>query len=70
MQHTPVTSSNLVSVGYEAGTKTLEVEFRKGRVYQYAQVSQDAYDALMKATSKGSHFARHIRDRYRTTKIG
>ena len=70
MQRTPVASSNLVSVGYEAGTKTLEVEFRGGRVYQYTQVSEGAYDALMNASSKGSHFAHHIRDRYRTTKIG
>ena len=69
MQRIPVTSSNLVSVGYEAGTETLEVEFREARVYQYAQVPEDAYRALMDAPSKGSHFHHHIRDNYRTTRI-
>lgn len=69
MKRTPVTSSNLVSVGYDAETSTLEVEFREGRVYQYAQVSEAAHDALMEAPSMGSHFHRHIRAKYPTTKM-
>ena len=69
MKRTPVTSRNLVSVGYDPDTATLEVEFRRRRVYRYTQVSEDTYAALMRAESKGSHFHHHIRDRYPTTRV-
>ena len=69
MRRTPVSSSNLVSVGYDADSATLEIEFDGGRVYQYAKVPQEAYRALMNADSIGSHFHRHIRDKYPTTEI-
>lgn len=69
MRRTPVNSSNLVSVGYDAGSATLEIEFDGGRVYQYAEVPQEAHKALVNADSIGSHFHRHIRDKYPTTEI-
>ncbi|MCY4258545.1 MAG: KTSC domain-containing protein [bacterium] len=62
-------SSSLVSVGYDAANATMEIEFAKGRVYQYAQVREESYRALMSASSIGSHFHHHIRDKYPTTKI-
>ncbi|WP_419921946.1 KTSC domain-containing protein [Candidatus Poriferisodalis sp.] len=64
-----MSSSNLVSVGYDAASETLEVEFRESRVYQYAGFPQHEYDAFMSASSLGSHFYHHIRDRYVTTEI-
>ena len=69
MRRTPVSSSNLVSVGYDAGSAILEIEFGGGRVYQYARVPQEAFRALMNADSIGSHFHRHIRDKHPTTEI-
>ena len=69
MQHVPVNSSNLASVGYDTAAKVLEVEFREGRVYQYHDVPESAYRALMEDDSKGSHFHRYIRDKYHTTRI-
>ena len=69
MRRTPVSSSNLVSVGYDIDSAILEIEFGGGRVYQYAKVPQEAYRALMNADSIGSHFGRHIREKYPTTKI-
>ena len=38
MQRQPVESSSLASVGYEERTRTLEVEFHNGGVYQYLEV--------------------------------
>lgn len=69
VQRTPVSSSNLVSVGYDADSATLEIKFGGGRVYQYAKVSQGVYGALMNADSIGSYFSRHIRNKYPTTEI-
>ena len=56
-----VESSALHSIGYDADTKTLHVRFHSGgATYEYADISQAQYDALMAAESKGGHFRRHI----------
>jgi len=52
------------SVGYDVSTSTLEVEFENGCVYQYGQVPEDVYAALMAADSKGHYFDTVIRSRY------
>ena len=64
MVRSPVSSSSLVSVGYDAARWELEIEFVSGRVYRYFGVSPAAYEALMRAESKGRHFNERIRDRY------
>lgn len=65
MQRRPVSSSNLSSVGYDPATRTLEIEFRNGRIYQYLAVPSAVYAGLMASGSKGLFFADHIRGRYR-----
>jgi KTSC domain len=61
MIRTPVESSSIKSVGYEADTETLEIEFCSGAIYQYAGVNQLSYDLFRAAESKGHHFAVHLR---------
>ena len=46
MDRTPVSSSNLASVGYDPSTKTLEIEFNDGAVYQYDDVPESEYTGL------------------------
>jgi hypothetical protein len=58
---TPVVSSNIAAIGYDADTETLEVEFVSGALYRYQGVPADAYQALMNAKSIGSHFSARIR---------
>ena len=68
MQRTTVSSSNLASVGYDATTETLEIEFQNGAVYQYFSVPVQVYHGLMQAESHGSYFNEHIKNggfRYR-----
>jgi len=69
MQRQPVTSSNLRSVGYDAQTSTLEVEFHHGAVYQYFEVPESRFTELLAAASKGSYFNDHIKDQYRYRKV-
>lgn len=69
MDRKPVKSSNIDSIGYDAASKTLEICFKNGGVYQHAEVPQDAYDSLMSADSKGSHYAEHFRGKYPHTKV-
>ena len=62
MTRTPVSSSNLKSVGYDRRSTTLEVEFLSGHVYQYFGVPEARYSGLMSASSHGEFFARYIKD--------
>jgi len=64
MERTPVTSTNIQSIGYDSNSQTLEVEFNSGTVYQYAGVPQDEYDGLMTAGSKGTYLNARIKGRY------
>ena len=69
MIRTSVMSSTLVSVGYDSNSLTLEIEFRRGRVYQYFGVPAYTLRGLMQASSKGKYFDAFIRDTYRYTRI-
>jgi len=69
MERQSVSSSDINSVGYDSESHTLEIEFHNGDVYQYFDVPQSTYDALMHASSHGSYFHRYIKDRHRWVKI-
>jgi hypothetical protein len=58
----PVTSSAIVSVGYDAETATLEIEFTSGRVYQFFDVPAALAQALRAAPSHGAFFNLFIRN--------
>ncbi|WP_349263510.1 KTSC domain-containing protein [Actinocrinis sp.] len=64
MDRVTVVSSNLVSVGYDPGSRTLEVEFWGGRIYQYFNVPSIMHRQLMSARSKGRYLARAIKPAY------
>jgi hypothetical protein len=69
MRRKPVESSSLASVGYDAATRILEVEFRKGRIYRYHEVGAGIFARLMNAESKGRFMNAHIRNAYRFTRV-
>lgn len=70
MNRVQVRSSNICTVGYDQGTKTLELEFHSGAVYKYSGVTETVYQGFMDAASKGTYFHDHIRDRYPCTRVG
>jgi hypothetical protein len=60
MNRKPVTSSNIRSIGFEAGA--MEIEFTNGRVYRYTGPRvQEHYDGLMAAESVGKYFGANVR---------
>lgn len=69
MNRIPVDSSNLASIGYDASSETLEVEFKHGGIYQYSDVPEDVYEELMSASSHGVYFSANIRNDYDYIKI-
>jgi frataxin-like iron-binding protein CyaY len=66
---TPVASSNLTAVGYDAEEHVLTVEFKNGSTYAYSGVDQTAYDDLIGAASVGSHFNRWIKTTYPARRV-
>jgi hypothetical protein len=69
MNREQVTSSTVASLGYDAGTMTLEVEFVTGFVYQYFDVPEFEYQNLVTAESIGRYFNQNIRNSYRYGRI-
>ena len=61
MSRTPITSSNLKSVGYDATSRTLEIEFHSSGIYQYSSVPPSVHSGLMGASSHGKYFDAHIK---------
>lgn len=53
MRRQRVASSGMVSVGYDDWSKTLEIEFPGGAIYDYAHVPEVLYRDLLAAESKG-----------------
>ena len=70
MNRTPVTSSNINSIGYDAQSDILEVEFVSGDIYHYFNVPEHLYQSLMNAASKGQFLNENIRYGYRYQKVG
>jgi hypothetical protein len=54
---------------YRPATRELDVLFTTGRRYTFHDVPPDAAEALRTAFSKGRHFNRRIRGRYRFTAL-
>ncbi|KAA9130363.1 KTSC domain-containing protein [Microbacterium caowuchunii] len=69
MKRRPVESSALASVGYDAATGVLEIEFTSGEVYRYFAVPPSAHRGLLAADSRGRFFRDCIRERYPTERV-
>ncbi|KKM21505.1 hypothetical protein LCGC14_1634760 [marine sediment metagenome] len=59
-----VSSTNIASVGYDSSSETLEIEFHSSAVYQYINVPNPVYEAMMAAPSQGSFFNANIKNQF------
>jgi len=69
MERTHLDSSSLASVGYDPRSRTLEVEFRIGRVYRYFDVPPARYRGLLDAESAGRFLNTRIKGVYRYSAV-
>jgi len=60
MERTPVEDKVLVSIGYDSEARVLEIEFPKGKVYQYRDVPPELHVWLMRSHDKRSLFRNKI----------
>ncbi len=64
-----VQSTSLKRVGYDPATRTLEIEFHDGDVYQYFNVPAVVHRDLLNASSIGQYFSFFIKTTYRCRKV-
>lgn len=69
MERTEVSSSNIESIGYDESKKILEIEFKRGNIYQYEGVPENVFQNFLRASSHGKYFNVYIKDKYPTIKI-
>ena len=69
MQRIPVFSSNIRSIGYDAQSALLEVEFSSSEVYQYFNVPEHIYNSLINSSSRGQFLNDYIKYNYRYQKV-
>jgi len=69
MDRTPVTSSNLASIGYDPAVQILQVEFNNGRVYNYFRVPPDKFEAIMAADSCGKYLNAEIKPNHQVEEV-
>ncbi|HUL40286.1 MAG TPA: KTSC domain-containing protein [Burkholderiales bacterium] len=69
MERKSVSSSTIRSVGYEAGSQTLEIEFTSGSIYQYSRVSPEIYRKLMAAPAIASYFKDNIEEEFTARRV-
>lgn len=69
MEHQNVVSTNIKSVAYEAASSTLQIKFHSGGFYNYFNVPESEWRALMGADSHGKYFNAHIKECYRFHKV-
>jgi len=70
MRRTPVESSMIAAVGYDARDRILEVEFNHGGIYHYYDVEPTVHRELMESDSVGGYFRDAVRDAYACDLVG
>jgi hypothetical protein len=69
VERQPVKSRILRSVGYDESTKTLEIEFTSGIVYQYSGVPPKVYTDLMHSGEIGKYYSEKVRPKFQTKQV-
>jgi hypothetical protein len=61
MKHQSVKSSNIASIAYDDASRELEIKFKDGGTYRYADVEPRTHQQMLNASSIGSFFHQHIK---------
>ena len=69
MERVPVSSSSILSVGYDPKLGIIEVEFKDSGIYQYYDINQQIYAEFMSSSSLGRYLAANIKGQYQFSKM-
>ena len=67
MEMIPVTSSQIAAIGHDGDILT--VRFKNGALWQYADVTAEAFGKLQGAESVGKFFNANIKPHHKATRI-
>lgn len=70
MQRRSIESSMIESIGYDFSSSTLEIEFKRGVVWQYYDFPESTWYEFEAAESQGKFFHAHIKGHYREMQVG
>lgn len=70
MQRRYVESTMIQSIGYDSASSTLEIEFKRGAVWQYYDFPESTWYEFDCAESHGKFFLSQIKGQFREVKIG
>ncbi|ANS43259.1 KTSC domain-containing protein [Serratia inhibens] len=70
MQRQPVSSSRMISIGYDENAQILEIQFRDAGTYQYIGVPKRIYQDFVVVVSKGRFYDGVIKGKYLCRKTG
>lgn len=59
-----VESSNIAAIGYDPESRTLQVDFKTGKRYQYQNVPPEIFAEFQAADSVGKYFAASIKNEF------
>lgn len=63
-------SAHVAWIEWDPASRTLRVEYRGGRLYEYAGVPYETWVRLQRAPSKGSFLRREIHLKHPATAVG
>jgi hypothetical protein len=66
MERKRISAGNIRSVGYDARSRVLEIEFSAGSIIQYSGVSDEIYRRFVNSPSPGSYFRDNIEETFPT----
>jgi hypothetical protein len=69
MRRQAVSSSNVSEVGYDEGSRTLEVLFTNGSTYQYFDVPPQIYVELIQTSSIGMYLNSNVKGHFRYARV-
>lgn len=69
MRHHPVTSSRIASIGYDAGSRTLEIRFHDNSTYQYQNVPERIFSVFLTVVSKGRYYDGVVKGKFPEKKV-
>jgi hypothetical protein len=64
MERKRLSSGKLRAAGYDESTRTLEIEFANGDVFEYKSVSRELYRQLMASPSPSSFYEDKIDEQF------
>lgn len=69
MDRKRISSGNIRSVGYDARSRVLEIEFSSGSIIQYSGVSDEIHRRFVNSPSPGSYFRDNVEENFSSKRV-